>query len=400
MKEMNDHILKISNLYSEISSLILDINKSNIDESILNFLFLIENDQLDEINIYSIILNAVRIRSANHIELSLFLKKLEEKSCKINFLDFKIKLLNTLLEINDNILRPCNMHFIYISLYETSLYEVKDVIDAIRNYYNHNDKFDTYHFLHFAWFAPEIFENDTDLFNHLYQSYESVKKKIRWSRELEPFLSKYDQLKEKNWEMLKNEIDNKKSIINLAINNDTDTLIDIVKNDLNIVITPNIYNSMQNVVQGNVSLLELAAYYSSVSFFKFLLLKKVKTRNGETNTSRAFGRFHLTDHWTTVNFAVAGGNSDIIHFLEDQNADFNGCLEIAIIFHHNSLFKWLFENKKDENDINILIQTCIHSENVDCLLYLLDVMKSENIQLTIDTFPAENICSKILQSLL
>ena len=65
--------------------------------------------------------------------------------------------------------------------------------------------------------------------------------------------------------------------------------------------------------------------------------------------------------------SVIGGNSDIIHIVEQKGFKFSGCLETAVLMHRNDIFVWINENFEDE-----LINTmaCLTSYNEAILYYL------------------------------
>lgn len=80
----------------------------------------------------------------------------------------------------------------------------------------------------------------------------------------------------------------------------------------------------------NMNLIDYAAFFGSIKIFKFLILNKCKLTN------------------RTSQFAVAGGNYEIIHLLENQKNSFHSCLEISIQFHRNEIFEYLIENHSNQ----------------------------------------------------
>ena len=76
------------------------------------------------------------------------------------------------------------------------------------------------------------------------------------------------------------------------------------------------------------SYLQIIAFYGAVKCFKHAYL---------TN------EYDLSD---VEEYAVAGGNLEIIHILEQRNVSFNNCLKISLKFHRNELSDWILMHYK------------------------------------------------------
>ena len=77
-----------------------------------------------------------------------------------------------------------------------------------------------------------------------------------------------------------------------------------------------------------LSFLQIMAFYGAVKCFKYASL------NNEY------------DFADVEKFAVAGGNMEIIHILEQRNISFEKCLEVSIKFHRNELSDWILIHYK------------------------------------------------------
>ncbi|OHT12467.1 hypothetical protein TRFO_17606 [Tritrichomonas foetus] len=89
-----------------------------------------------------------------------------------------------------------------------------------------------------------------------------------------------------------------------------------------------------------VSFVQLAALFQSVSCFKYLMLNNADLKD-------------------TMDYAIAGGNIEIIRLLEntipkDENEEkeWEVAAVIAITYHHNNILEWIFETK-NSNFISI-----------------------------------------------
>lgn len=394
----------------EIISLILNLSSENYESTLYNFLDFFENADKQVLNLIDIVYIfeiAIRIRASKSDLLCHFLKDLESPQFKtdaFNIFEFNHeKLIRQLVSFDrDFKIRPCNMYFLFKSL-KASLFTITEIIEKFNEYYQTHKAFYYIHILHFAWFAPEIEQNDQNLFNLYSQSFHKLHDMVKWDPIIEPFYSNFDLMKENDWKSLKMYRDTPESTVFQIMENDSVEYLQKRESmNLNKTFSVNIYNPMLNVSNGNASLFDISAYFASIRCFKYLLLNDVKLSEGEPLTSVAFGRFRLNEHWNSMNFAVAGGCTEIIHLLEHKKAVFNGCLAVSIQFHRYSIFEWLFVNKKDsKNDLFNLIQTCVDSNNVKSLLFILDFMKSADYPLK--KFDAnfkldKSFCSEIVSS--
>ena len=81
----------------------------------------------------------------------------------------------------------------------------------------------------------------------------------------------------------------------------------------------------------------IAAYFSSLNCFKYLIINNAQIPSN------------------LLNYAIAGGNIEIIHLCQQKQCIFsNKSLLIANIFHHENLISWLIENNYVQNDRNIM----------------------------------------------
>lgn len=78
----------------------------------------------------------------------------------------------------------------------------------------------------------------------------------------------------------------------------------------------------------NITCIEIAALFGSLQIFKFLLMSNA----------------YITDRLTK--FAVAGGNSEIVHLCDQKNLNFSQCLKYALKYGHDELFDWLIDSKR------------------------------------------------------
>lgn len=81
-----------------------------------------------------------------------------------------------------------------------------------------------------------------------------------------------------------------------------------------------------------ITLIELAAYYGSISCFRFLFINGADLIRKPSRNPRI------------IELAIAGGNTDIIQILEQAHCSPDkGCISMAISFHRVEIFDWLVE---------------------------------------------------------
>lgn len=105
----------------------------------------------------------------------------------------------------------------------------------------------------------------------------------------------------------------------------------------------------------NPSLIELSCFFGSLQIFKFLLMN---------NATR----------WKMLpNYALAGGNYEIIHILERENVKFDKIEVIseAIKFHRNDVVEYLEPNPFEA------FTYCVKHDNIECLIKCLEKMNSD-----------------------
>lgn len=102
------------------------------------------------------------------------------------------------------------------------------------------------------------------------------------------------------------------------------------------------------------TLIQYAAFCGSLNIFKYLLEKGANIDLKDLNDR------------TLAQFAMAGGNKEIIDILKSRRVDFRGTMKFAARFHRNDLFEFI-----DDDPIPIL-HHCTASNNVDLILRCLD----------------------------
>lgn len=162
------------------------------------------------------------------------------------------------------------------------------------------------------------------------------------------------------------------SIIETIKNDDINTFQDtLAHTNIDINTQMNFKNYKIDRTQ-NPSFLDISAFFGSMKIFKFLFMNNVRK-----------GRM-------IANFAVAGGNYEIIHILEGENISFTdlSVVQTAIKFFRNDIVEYL------EPSPNDAIKLSLHYSNIDCLLKNLNDIDSK---FSIDS-EFNQICFKIAKN--
>lgn len=189
-------------------------------------------------------------------------------------------------------------------------------------------------------------------------------------------------------EIMSIDVEQHKKMRKIGYINDDEIIISLIKDDIqtfqflwehqefvykNFIFKKSIYSINDFLNEKEPNYLELSAFFASVQIFKFLWMKK------------AFTLERISQ------FAIAGGNHEIIHIIEDEqnifDLNFISNIKAAIDFSRDDVYDYLFGNydfKPDNNDMNILN----HDEVVlECFF---QTFQSYNFSIFIDLLPQMN----------
>ena len=110
-------------------------------------------------------------------------------------------------------------------------------------------------------------------------------------------------------------------------------------------------------LKNRITLISLCCYFGSVNCFKYLLSNQCRVEDiGIDNT---------------IQFAIEGGNQEIIDILKEKGYSFKLCLQMSVLFHRYELTKWLSENYKSEC-LSLSLPMYISNYYFDEFLYMLE----------------------------
>ena len=115
-----------------------------------------------------------------------------------------------------------------------------------------------------------------------------------------------------------------------------------------------LYEKYSFINKDDISLIDYEAFFGSIKCFKFLML------NG-------------SDLNNSAKYAVAGGNFEIVKLSEQNHSLFEESYEIAVRFHRNEIFHYIYDNKMEVlEDVKLskLVNICVSSSNYELISIL------------------------------
>lgn len=216
-------------------------------------------------------------------------------------------------------------------------------------------------------FSPEIEEALPDYYKFIM---ENVAEQYKMMPDLEEFFLEFEKLKDNNWKGLFERRTlgcNHHEIAVMMMRDEIDKLQQIAT-------SPN-FDFDQRVKQSafgstlltnfEPTLIHICAFYGSINCFRFLLLN-----GADINLCDKLGR-------SVAQFAVAGGNYEIIRILQSQNADFKGAAHFAALYHRNSVLYWMINNKvadimETDRMECLILHKSVESYNIETFIYCID----------------------------
>ncbi|OHT11046.1 hypothetical protein TRFO_19450 [Tritrichomonas foetus] len=165
-------------------------------------------------------------------------------------------------------------------------------------------------------------------------------------------------------------------------NDDVDSLISIIsQRNLNVNDTIEYFEyEISYFFKKQATLIEYSAFYGSVNCFKYLL-----------------NQCDLNYSPLLAEFAIAGGNHEIIHLVENHSKFNTNILEISIQFHHYLITDYLLNTHNINNDLISSLAVSIRFYNLDYFVH--NITKATDINKQIIRFwQHENLLSVAVDS--
>jgi ankyrin repeat protein len=215
-----------------------------------------------------------------------------------------------------------------------------------------------------SWFAPELEAADAALFFHGLRAFRGHLKCTAAPSLYRPIYDGLDDLRRDNWRRLRERrrplsLDPVYDAIRM---DDVDVLQSEIGGDLDFSFDLNPFETSWVLVQQRMTPIQLAAYFGALRCFKYLLLNHARV--GATNGSLSLAQF-----------AIAGGNTEIIRLVEQQDCVFTDSLHCAALFHQNNVFEWLLATGqvfREDSESHTVEFVGMMAENLEVLAACMD----------------------------
>ncbi|OHS94619.1 hypothetical protein TRFO_10994 [Tritrichomonas foetus] len=127
-----------------------------------------------------------------------------------------------------------------------------------------------------------------------------------------------------------------------------------------------------NMLETHPTIIQYAAYFGSIKCFKYLLSL------GADISIESYPKC------STINFASAGGNMNIIKILDDKKINFKGASQYAAMYYNYDLLVWAIENKDKcllavDQSLGTAFECAATSNFIKGMLYLIEKGADVNV---------------------
>jgi ankyrin repeat protein len=232
-----------------------------------------------------------------------------------------------------------NPHFLLVQrLVVRGLYHIGDVIRHLRALVVRTPIDHDYMVVVCAIFAPELEQHAPDIFVSFTEAFQRTNPLLKNpdSVYLRALFQTWACLRVNNYQLLKEHIEfgHPAGSVGHAIRQDDIQMLrkGMVSSGQKLALS---FVEFCPVLPRDPTLLEYAAFYGSLSCFKFLLAEGGGTDLLERTVERRL----------IEKMAIAGGNVEIVNILVSLGMTFSECITTAVLFFRTDLFTWLVHNK-------------------------------------------------------
>lgn len=341
-EEKRKEIKKIKKL----QNVLLDLNITNIFKARS---FIIDNEFLDtEEQRLEIVNNLLIASNIRPLSISV-LANLTRDLISVNE-ELLTTILNRVFEpipetYNDMFSKSIELKFLRRCM-DKGVFTFDEIKSRMKLFREQNPNNKTFLLTFFCWFAPEM---DNKMFEEYYSMMNEQIVMKKCPDFLRDFASNFPKLRRNNWRLFKERVkyghfmDTIPYLIKYDKVEELSKYSSDTKFNYDQLIISSIYEP-SSILREGAPLIHLAAFFGSIKCFKFLLL------NGSNLQLRTDSNRRLAQ------YAVAGGNCEIVRICEQKRLDFTRTLHVAAFFHQNQIINWLKDNKNssiDENDQNL-----------------------------------------------
>ena len=228
-----------------------------------------------------------------------------------------------------------NLCFLYYC-YRNNVFQILDIIHQIKLFSKELTERKRSLCWIFCYFAPEIQKADMLLFRQLRKTLKYCVQKKHFPPVFVKFNERYKELKKNNWTNFKtrrNQLYHKNTLIARLRNDDVNYFKKLSSSpnfNVDTKIVPNLY-ALNPLLQNHPTLIQVAALFGAVECFKFLMLSGADLS--------VFDKHYIR----LPDYAIAGGNIEIIRLCQLNGLDFEYSLHTAAKYHRLDIIEWLLQ---------------------------------------------------------
>ena len=358
-------------LVIQLQEWLMGLDAQNYDitlDSILHSVFVTSPSRVEQLE--QSLITAITYRSTNISLYARFTKDLTDRASSPGLSALKLfkgLILKTLhLFLNGEIIFPVecvDLPFIYQLAKEGAL-TMEEAVAGLENYASDTAMNAVSLCWMFAWFAPEIERLNHDLFVKL----AAVLKRETSMDSLVPFqdfVLELPELSDDGWVKLRdrrNDQETPAPLRDVLRFDRVDELRVIAAHptfDVNAPVRPSVFE-YNAILLSDPTPVCYAAFYGAVKCCQFLILEGCDLT--KTDSSQR----------TLAQFAVAGGNVEVVRLLENNGCDFADTIKYATEYHQSPILRWLCRKKFSSVAIvPLMFHKAAYANNVKHVMYCL-----------------------------
>jgi hypothetical protein len=193
------------------------------------------------------------------------------------------------------------------------------------------------------WFAPEIHHLRRDFYDDCSLRFRTSRARFNLPIGFAGFLENWAEMEKDEFSefhrIMKEETGS--SLLSLIMKDDVDGFRAFLVNQAVDTLSPDPFTGIE-LMQYQPPIIHVCAYLGSIKCFKYLVLDGVET-NSTDQSDRSL-----------IDYAIAGGNTEIIRILETGGGDISKGIMASALFHRRDIFQWLAESRAIERYPGVL----------------------------------------------
>ena len=295
-----------------------------------------------EENLFQLIENILAIpylRYKSHKHLAKLIHELSnmKEIDKTVFLDYFLQLLFNQME-SKILLLQIDLFIFCRFCYDEGVISIGEIINQMKIHSTKStSSFSLFEFALFHLFSPDIRTENEDYYNSCKEYIEFMVSNMADTLNFFKCLDSFSLLS--NSEEMKAFVQNgvlKDSFQAILRDDDSDKLsLACISDNFNFNMVLEAFPTECSYLRNNASLVQFAAFYGAVKCTKFLIMN-----NADLNRADEQGKL-------TTDFAIAGGNIEIVRLLEQSGLSFFNSFQTAIEFRQTQIFNWLVNTREN-----------------------------------------------------